>query len=141
MTRITALTGTALLALVCVMTGCATKTAPLPTNAINATDAQINSDLQTLRAGLAQYEADVANGTHVPDASEKVFINNLIAASNAADKIYCGAPSADAPCAPGSFHAQLMINPAAGEPQQLIDAMLAITSNLTTLQNLIKVVK
>jgi hypothetical protein len=123
------------------MTACGHKTVPLPSGAINATDASINANLQTVRAGLAQYEADVSNGIHVPDATEKAFINKLIVASNTAGLIYCGAPSVGEPCSPGSYHAQLVSNPAAGEPQQLIDAMLAVTSNLTALQNLIKAVK
>ena len=139
MKRITAITAVLMLAFC--LTACTHKTAPLPSGAINATDASINANLQAVRAGLVQYEADVANGTHITDATEKAIVNKVIVSLNYADLLYCGAPNIGSPCAPASYHAQLIANPAAGEPQQLIDALTAVTTNFSALQTLIKAVK
>lgn len=132
---------TASLMLAFCLTACKTATAPLPPGAINAADAGINANLQAVRAGLVQYEADVANGTHIPDATEKAIVNKVIVSLNLADLLYCGAPAVGSPCAPASYHAQLVANPAAGEPQQLIDAITAVTTNFSALQTLIQGVK
>ncbi len=139
MKRITAFAAGLMLA-VCI-TGCASKTAPLPTNAINATDAGINSSLQTAHGFLAKYQQDVAAGVHVPTAAERTVMNQAINSLNFADQLYCGAPAVGQPCATGSYHAMLLLNPSAGEPQQLIDAVAAVAANLTQLQTLIGQVK
>ena len=52
-----------------------------------------------------------------------------------------GAPAVGQTCAQGSYHALLLLNPSAGEPQQLIDALAAVTANLNALQALIGQVK
>jgi hypothetical protein len=123
------------------MIGCKAANAPLPSGAINAADAALNANLQAAHAGLVQYEADVTAGKHIPDATEKVIVNKVIASLNLADVLYCGAPAVGSPCAAASYHAQLVANPAAGEPQQLIDAMTAVTTNLSALQALVQAVK
>ena len=122
-------------------TGCANKTAPLPTNAINATDAGLNANLQFAHAFLAKYQQDVVAGLHVPTADEKTVMNKTINSLNFADTLYCGAPAVGQTCAQGSYHALLLLNPSAGEPQQLIDALAAVTANLNALQALIGQVK
>jgi hypothetical protein len=138
MKRIAILAG---LALALCMTGCKAANIPLPAGAINATDASLNTNLQAAHAGLVQYQADVASGKHTPDATEKTIVNKVIVSLNLADLLYCGSPAVGSPCAPASYHAQLVANPAAGEPQQLIDAMLAVTANLSALQTMIQGVK
>jgi hypothetical protein len=117
------------IALALPLAACKSATAPLPTGAVNTLDASINADLQAAHAAVVQYEADVKAGTHTPTAQEKSVVNTLIAALNTADPLY------------QSYHAQLVANPAAGEPQQLIDALAAVTSNLTAIENLIQAVK
>ena len=126
MKRIAIFTASILLAL-CV--GCHAANVPLPTGAINATDAQINANLQAAHAAVLQYEADVTAGKHTPDATEKTVVNKLVAALNFADPLY------------QSYHAALVANPAAGEPQQLIDALTAVTANLSAIQTLVQAVK
>jgi hypothetical protein len=111
------------------MAGCKAANTPLPAGAINATDASLNANLQAAHAGLAQYEADVTAGKHTPDATEKTIINKVIVSLNTADALY------------QSYHAALVANPAAGEPQQLIDAVMSVTSNLSALQALVQAVK
>lgn len=111
------------------LAGCANKTAPLPTGAINATDAGLNENLQAAHAAVIQYEADVTAGKHVPDATEKVIVNKVIAALNVADPLY------------QQWHTALQANPAAGEPQQLIDAVAVVTTNLSAIQALVQQVK
>jgi len=111
------------------MIGCKAANAPLPSGAINAADAALNANLQAAHAGLVQYEADVTAGKHIPDATEKVIVNKVIVSLNTADALY------------QSYHAALVANPAAGEPQQLIDAMTAVTTNLSALQALVQAVK
>ena len=105
--------------------GCA-KPAPLPTGAINAVDAGLNANLQAAHTAVVQYEADVNAGKHTPTPEEKVIVNQLIAALNTADPLY------------QSYHAALVADPTAGEPQQLIDALTAITTNLSAIQALVK---
>ena len=114
------------IALALCLSGCKPATTPLPTGAVNTLDAQINEDLQAAHAAVIQYEADVIAGKHTPTANEKVVVNQLIAALNTADPIY------------QNFHAQLVANPTAGEPQQLIDALAAVTANLNALVALVK---
>ena len=111
------------------MAGCAPKNQPLPTGAVNAVDAQLNANLQAAHAAVLQYEADVAVGKHTPDATEKAIVNKVIVALNTADPLY------------QSYHAALVANPAAGEPQKLIDALAAVTTNLNALQALVSAVK
>jgi hypothetical protein len=105
--------------------GCA-KPAPLPTGAINAVDAGLNANLQAAHAAVVQYESDVTAGKHTPTPTEKTVVNNLIRALNTADPLY------------QSYHAALQKDPTAGEPQQLIDAVTAVTANLSSIQNLIQ---
>ena len=109
--------------------GCKAVNTPLPTGAINAADASINANLQAAHAAVAQYEANVIAGKHIPEATEKAIVNKLVAALNTADPLY------------QSYHAQLVANPAAGEPQQLVDALLAVTQNLSAIQSLVQAVK
>jgi hypothetical protein len=121
--------------------GCKAANTPLPANAINATDARISANLEAAHAAVVNYQSNVVAGKHTPDATEKAVVNKFIASLNAADRIYCGAPAQGQPCAVGSYHALLVANPAAGEPQQLIDAMLAVTQNLSAIQTLVQEVK
>jgi hypothetical protein len=111
------------------MAGCAPKNQPLPTGAVNAVDAQLNANLQAAHAALVQYEADVTAGKHVPSADEKALVNKFIVSLNTADVLY------------QSYHAALVANPASGEPQQLIDALTAVTTNLSALQAFVRGVK
>jgi hypothetical protein len=111
------------------LAGCANKTAPLPNGAINAADAGLNENLQAAHATVLQYEADVTAGKHVPDATEKVIVNKVIAALNVADPLY------------QQWHTTLQANPAAGEPQQLIDAVAVVTTNIGAIQALVKAVQ
>ena len=114
---------------VMLMAGCVPKNQPLPAGAINAADAQLNANLQAAHAALVQYEADVTVGKHTPSADEKSLVNKLIVSLNTAEILY------------EVYHEQLVVNPAAGEPQQLIDALAAVTTNLSALQALVQGVK
>ena len=113
------------LALVLTLAGCKPANAPLPTGAINATDAGLNANLQAAHAAVVQYEADVTAGKHTPTAQEKAIVNDLITALNTADPLY------------QSYHAALVANPGAGEPANLAAALAAVTANLGQLQALI----
>jgi hypothetical protein len=126
MTRFKMLLGVALALSVA---GCKTTPAPLPAGAINSVDAGLNENLQAAHAAVVQYEADVTAGKHTPDATEKAVVNKLIAALNVADPLY------------QSWHAALVADPTAGEPQQLIDALAAVTANLNAVQTIIQAVK
>jgi hypothetical protein len=119
------------------LSGCA-KPGPLPTGAVNAVDAGLNENLQAAHAAIVQYQADVAAGKHVPTASEKTLINATIAALNTADTLYCGAPAPGQPCATTSFHAQLLLNPNAGESPDLAAAISTVTANINQILALIK---
>ena len=105
--------------------GCA-KPAPLPTGAINAVDAGLNANLQAAHAAVLQYEADVNAGKHKPTVTEAAIVNKLINALNTADPLY------------QSYHAALVADPTVGEPQQLIDALNAVATNLSAIQALVK---
>ena len=117
------------LALALSVTGCKTTPAPLPAGAVNSVDAGLNENLQAAHAAVVQYQADVTAGKHTPTAAEKTVVNALIVALNTADPLY------------QSYHAALVADPTAGEPQQLIDALAAVTANLSAVQNLIQAVK
>jgi hypothetical protein len=127
MKRIISITAVCLMA-ICLF-GCKAANTPLPAGAINAVDAQINANLQAAHAAVVQYEADVAAGKHTPDATEKAVVNKLIASLNFADPLY------------QNYHAQLAANPAAGEPQQLADALTDVSQNLSAIQSLVQAVK
>ena len=127
MKRFTALASLALVMFLFV--GCKAVNTPLPTGAINAADAGLNANLQAAHAALVQYEADVASGQHVPDATEKAIVNKVILSLNTADSLY------------QSYHAALKLNPGAGEPAELVSALAAVTTNLQALQALIQGVK
>ena len=111
------------------VTGCKQVAAPLPTNAVNAVDAGINENLQAAHAAVVKYQADVAAGLHTPTPSEKLIVNDLINTLNVADPMY------------QNYHAVLKLNPAAGEPAELIAAVNAVTSNLSNLIALVKGLK
>ena len=59
-------------------------------------------------------------------------------ALNLADALYCNAPAADQPCAPGSYHAVLKLNPMAGEPAELTAALSTVAANLASIEALVK---
>ena len=117
--------------------GCG-KPAPPPSGAVNAVDAGINENLIFAHAALANHEADLATGKRVASASEKKIVNDLVKALNLADALYCNAPAADQPCAPGSYHAVLKLNPMAGEPAELTAALSTVAANLASIEALVK---
>lgn len=105
------------------------KPMPMPTGAINATDAAINENLQALHAGVLQYKADVAAGKHTPTNNEKVLLNKIILTLNEADGIY------------QSYHNALKADPTLGEPAELSALIAALTANITSLETFIEGVK
>jgi hypothetical protein len=72
-------------------------------------------------AGAAQFDADVVAGKFTPTAAEKTAYNSVASALNVADPLY------------QQWHAALVTNPGAGEPQQLIDAAAIVTANINTI--------
>ncbi len=108
------------------MYGCKAANTPLPANAVNAVDAGINENLQAAHAAVAKYQQDVAAGLHTPTPTEKLAVNALINTLNVADPMY------------QNYHATLKLNPAAGEPAELIAAVNAVTNNLSSLIALVK---
>ena len=119
MKRIIALT--ALCIGLCAVVGCNLKPAPLPPHAINATDSGVNHTLQMAHSGAAQFDADVVSGKFTPSAAEKTAYNSVAKALNVADPLY------------QQWHAALVADPGAGEPQQLIDAAAIVTANINTI--------
>jgi predicted small lipoprotein YifL len=119
MKRIIALT-TLSVGLLC-FTGCSLKPASLPPNAINATDSSVNHVLQMAHSGAAQFDSDVVSGKFTPSAAEKSAYNSVAEALNVADPLY------------QKWHAALVSDPGAGEPQQLIDAAAIVTANINTI--------
>ena len=105
--------------------GCKQVAAPLPPNAINSTDSGVNHVLQAAHAGAAQFYADVQAGKFVPTAAEKSAYDSVASALNVADPLY------------QQWHTALVANPGAGEPQQLIDAVVVVTANINTILNAI----
>jgi len=130
---------TVIMALTVTVIGCKAANTPLPTGAINATDAQLNANLQAAHAALVQYQADVVAGKFTPDPTTTIIVNKIIVALNTADALYC-APVNGA-CSPTSYPAQLMANPAAGEPAQLAAAMTTIETNIGAIESLVQAVK
>jgi hypothetical protein len=100
------------------MAGCKQVAAPLPPNAINATDSGINHVLQAAHAGAAQFATDVQTGKFTPTPTEISAYDSVASALNVADPLY------------RQWHAALVANPGAGEPQQLIDAVTVVTANI-----------
>jgi hypothetical protein len=108
------------------MAACKPVTAPLPSGAINNVDAQVNATLQAAHAAVVQYESDVTAGKHTPTAEEKSIVNKLVQALNVADPLF------------QQWHSALQVNPAAGQPQALADALTAVSQNLNSIQTLVK---
>ncbi len=129
MKRIAILTALAV-GLMC-FTGCNLKPAPLPPNAVNATDSGVNHTLQMAHVATAQFYSDTTSTPpkFVPTAVEKTAYNSIAKALNVADPLY------------QQWHAALVANPGAGEPQQLIDAAAIVTANITTILNAVGKVK
>ena len=114
------------LALAVGLVGCHMAQRPLPVGAVNAVDAQINSDLQTARTAILKYQADVAAGLHKATPTETMVVHNLAHAINVADPLY------------QSYHAALLANPGAGEPAELAAALTAVAQNKDMILALIK---
>jgi len=98
--------------------GCAKHVqAPLPTNAINEVDAQLNAVLQAAHAAAVKYEADVQAG-FVPSPAFKQTMKVLVDALNIADPLY------------QTYHSTLQTNPNAPEPAALQQAVAQVSSSL-----------
>jgi opacity protein-like surface antigen len=100
--------------------GCKSINAPLPPNAINATDSGVNHTLQAAHAGAKQFNDDVQAGKFTPTLAEKAAYDSVVNALNVADPLY------------QQWHKALVANPDAGEPQQLINAVVVVTANINT---------
>lgn len=109
--------------------GCKTVSAPLPTNAVNGIDAGVNETLQAAHTGAAQFAANVQSGKFTATPAEKAAYNAVANALNVADPIY------------QQWHAALVANPAAMEPQQLISALAIVTSNISSILNAVATLK
>lgn len=116
----------ALLCITLILAGCKAVNAPLPAGAVNNVDATINESLQAAHAYVAQWQTDVASGKHVPTATEKTIVGQVVTDLNIADPLY------------QQFHTALAANPAAGEPANLAAALAAVTSDLANLVNAAK---
>ena len=110
----------------CFLAGCKPATTALPAGAVNSVDATINESLQAAHAYVAQWQADVASGKHVPTAAEKTAIGQVVTDLNIADPLF------------QQFHAALVANPGAGEPANLAAALAAVTSDLANLVSAVK---
>jgi len=100
--------------------GCRKQLAPLPTNAINSVDAQLNSILQAGHAAAVQYQGDVKAGFK-PAPQFKAVMKTLIDALNIADPLY------------QSYHSALVANPSAPVPSDLSNAVAKVGSALGSL--------
>lgn len=109
--------------------GCAVKAnAPLPRNAVNATDAEINAILQAAHAAVVQYNTDVAAG-FVPSATLKSAVSQLTNALDIAQPLE------------QTFDATLRTNPAAAEPAALSTAVSQVSAAMTNLTSVSTVQK
>jgi hypothetical protein len=97
---------------------------PLPTNAVNQTDASINEVLQSAHAAYVQVYNDVQAGKWKPTAGQKTVLDNLATALNVADPLY------------QSYHAELLTNSATTEPAALTTALSNVSTALANLQKL-----
>lgn len=113
----------------CAAVGCHYTSSPLPPHAINATDSGVNHVLQMAHSAAAQFDADVVAGKFTPTEAQKSAYNSIAQTLNVADPLY------------QQWHAALVANPGAGEPQQLIDATAIVTANITTILNAVGKVK
>jgi hypothetical protein len=118
-----------LLLVVPLVVGCAVKAnAPLPQNAVNATDAEINAILQAAHAAVVQYDNDVAAG-FVPSAALKTAVSQLTNALNIAQPLE------------QTFHTTLQSNPGAAEPPALSTAVSQVSAAMTNLTSVSTVQK
>lgn len=106
------------------MNGCKTN-APLPPGAVYAPEAQLNEDLQAVKASLDQWKADVAAGKHVPSQEEKNIVNVVVDAYNVAAPLEI------------QWHAALNANPLAAQPAALAAAQARLKAALANAATLL----
>jgi hypothetical protein len=107
------------------MAGCKLGNTPLPPNAINATDAQVNAVLAGATAAVNQYEADVKGG-YIPPAALRQTMQNI------QESLTVATPAFQA------WDAALRTNPNAPEPATLAAAVSAIQSAMNLLPSVAK---
>jgi len=107
------------------MTGCKLANTPLPPNAINATDAQVNAVLAGATDAVNQYETDVKAG-FVPPAALRQTMQTI------QQGLTVATPSFQA------WDAALRNNPNAPEPAALAAAVTAIQNAMNLLPSVAK---
>ena len=107
------------------MAGCKLGNTPLPPNAINATDAQVDAVLSSATAAVNQYESDVKAG-FVPAPSLRTTMIGI------QKSLAIAIPAFQA------WDSALRTNPDAPEPAALSAAVSAIQSAMNTLPTVVK---